>query len=72
MLATLIIAGSVLGYAPAGSRVLVHSRVAARSSAVVHMDETLLENVFDDSLETEGAEKPWMSESGWALYLVRV
>ncbi|KAG8465650.1 hypothetical protein KFE25_002957 [Diacronema lutheri] len=62
-------AAAVAGYAPAGSRVLSHSRRAVSHSAAVHMDETLFDDILSDELEKEGAEKPWLSEAGWALYL---
>lgn len=60
-------AASTLAYAPAASRVV--SRRAASHNVAVHMDETLFENVLGDELEREGAEKPWLSEAGWAVYL---
>lgn len=73
MLRTLLVvsaAAAVVGYAPAGSRMLSHSRHVASRNAAVHMDETLFENILGDELEKEGAEKPWLSEAGWAVYLV--
>ena len=33
------------------------------------MDETILENALNGTLEEEGKENHWLSEVGWASYL---
>lgn len=64
-------AAAVLGFAPpAGSRMVAQARRVASHSAPLRMDETLFDDILSDELEKEGAEKPWLSEAGWAVYLV--
>ena len=40
-----------------------------RRARQIKMDETILKNTLEGTLEEEGLENHWLSELGWASYL---